>query len=236
MKESERLSRYTVDYFTRPRNKEIKIFLAHTLRPDQVAALAYAFAVPGFHPDPAARGLPIVGDLWKSQCNAILNKATRVPSLVLDVGCGRGELLAALSHMQVPCIGLDPTPGAAALVPKTLKEWAGIEDPGQRFHPHSFYTSLCSLWSHDIDTVLFVESVEHIPSREFTLGWPLVCRTLDRTGGVCVFTNWVDFWPIKPDNTGYDHVSLIDDDLYDHLANDAKSTIFREGSHLVLQF
>lgn len=236
MNESERLAHYTVDYFTRPRNKEIKTFLAGTLRSDQVAALAYAFAVPNFVPDPKARDLPIVPNQWRKQCDAILDRGTRCPNLVLDVGCGRGEMLVALTYMQVSCIGLDPTPGAAQLVPKTFKQWLGADSVGQRFHPQSFYAGMCSHWHLDVDTVLFVESVEHIPSREFDLAWPMVCSTLSRTGGRCVFTNWVGFWPIKPDTTGYDHVSLVNDDFYDRLAKDARSTIFREGSHLVLQF
>jgi hypothetical protein len=95
---------------------------------------------------------------------------------------------------------------------------------------------MTSLWALDIDTIIFCESVEHISSDEFTLGWPLVCQVLDRTAGRCIFTNRVDFWPIPVDRTGYDHITRIDDGLYDRLTRDARSTIFREGSHLVLQF
>ena len=40
----------------------------------------------------------------------------------------------------------------------------------------------------------------------------------------------------KDSNAGWNHIATIDDTTYDSLAAQAKSVVFRQGSHLVLQF
>ena len=87
------------------------------------------------------------------------------------------------------------------------------------------------------DTIVFCESIEHIPEREFEIVHShFILPCLEATSGRLVITNWITKHPIRADGGGWDHVRAVNDDFYDELVKTARSVIFREGSHLVLQF
>ena len=89
------LSLYTEDYYTRD-IAETWFWRNGLLRPDQLAAICYAF------------GLPFTGGE---------GLARREPGYVVSVGAGRGELEARLQALPgvTMVTGIDPSPGAAAM-------------------------------------------------------------------------------------------------------------------------
>lgn len=241
--EGERLSHYTAkSYYLPTRWVENRSWHHKTLRSDQLAAIGYSLGYPtfrqictrlshlGIHHDhprvlPPGPYCPLVQVLGKGR--------SRTPNLVLDVGCGRGELMLSYYLLGIPCIGADPSPGAATLVPQTMA-WEGIE--GYRFVNKGLRDALTDLHDEPVDTIIFCESIEHIREEEFDQAWPIATDVLTRSHGLLIIVNWIDFWPIPVDKTGYDHIRRIDNRLYDRLSKDARHTTFRDRSHLVLQF
>jgi SAM-dependent methyltransferase len=132
----------------------------------------------------------------------------RYPGVITSIGCGDGVLERFLEDLGYTVIGVDPSPGAQALYQGTV-----LVD---RYPGHA-------------GTVLFVESVEHLPGDVFDDIWARI-----PAGTRVVFTNWVGFHPIEPDGTGWDHITRIDDAFYDRLC-EGHRVVKRNGSHLVLE-
>lgn len=142
--------------------------------------------------------------------NPILNPTQytlRHPGVIYSIGCGAGSLEKRLEDMGYTVIGVDPSPGAKEL-------YRG--------------STLVEEYEGGGDTIIFCESVEHLFKDQFDAIWN---KIPDKAW--VIFVNWPDYHPLKLDNSGYDHVRLIDDEFYDQL-QEVSRVIFRRGSHLVL--
>jgi cyclopropane fatty-acyl-phospholipid synthase-like methyltransferase len=157
------------------------------------------------------------GELRPDQIAAIeyANRG-RKPVRVLSIGCGRGFV----EHTLANC-GADVT---------------AIECADNRKFDNFrlILGGMDTIPDEDFDTVMFIESIEHIEEEEFERNWPRLVAMLIRTGGRLVIVNWETLHPI-PLN-GWDHVRVIDDALYDRLSLPAARVVHRSGSHLVLDF
>lgn len=243
LSEDERLKKYTPEYFTGRRCPEIRTWEAQRLRPDQLAAIGYALGYPDYESvrrvlslDKDPRAIP---DFLFSRYACMLDEhKTRTPGCILDIGCGRGELMLSFGIIGLRCVGIDPSPGAAELIPVTMDTWYRVQQEEYEFWPCNMQNGIGHVWDRGIllDTVIMCESMEHIPEDEFETAWPVVCELLTETGGMFIAVNHIDKWPIPVDHTGYDHIRRVDDDLYDRLIKSAREVIFRQGSHLVLGF
>lgn len=133
---------------------------------------------------------------------------TRKPGRIVSIGCGEGQLEAWLEQQGHEVVGVDPSLGARHL-----------------------YRGSCLMGHYDGtgDTVLFVESLEHLSDDVRDDIWQRI-----PTGARIVIVNWPDEHPIDPDATGWDHVTRVDDALFDRLA-EGHRVIVRRGSHLVLE-
>lgn len=185
------LTHYSADYYQRDQIIETWFWRVGLLRPDQLAALCYILGKPFWGRD----RLP-----------------ERKPGLVLSVGCGRGELEAALERLGVQVLGYDPSAGAHDMYEGT-RLTAELDDETIRV-------------AH---TVVFCESLEHVPADEI---WRI--RKALTSGTRLVVTNWPDYHPIEVSRDGWDHITRVDDDLFDRLAEGA-SVLVRRESHLVLE-
>jgi hypothetical protein len=87
----------------------------------------------------------------------------------------------------------------------------------------------------DYDTILMVESLEHIPAEAFD---PVMEDIMNNFHGYFVVVNWKDYHPIAIGQfaSAAEHCRLVDDALYDSWAARAKRTVYRDGAHLVLEF
>lgn len=131
----------------------------------------------------------------------------RTPRNIFSIGCGRGDLDKRLLDMGYNVVGVDPSPGAKVL-------YRG--------------STLVDAYEGGGDTIIFCESVEHLFPDQFAEIWNKIPDS-----AWVIFVNWPDYHPLRPDNSGYDHVRLIDDAFYDQL-QEGNRVIFRRGSHLVL--
>lgn len=181
------LTNYTPGYYYRDQ-AEYWFQRWDLLRPDQLAALCYAFNWPFFSE------LPILPQ--------------RDPGLVYSIGCGHGILEAKMEQMGCRVTGIDPSPG-----PKEI--YRG--------------TQLLDEYPGGGDTIIFCESLEHIPVEDIFTTWSRIPSTAR-----IIIVNWVDHMPIEPEPPFNDHITLIDDALYDKLS-EGRNVILRRGSHLVLQ-
>jgi SAM-dependent methyltransferase len=60
--------------------------------------------------------MTLAHDRWHGDADTVETKLlVRLPSPVLDVGCGPGRLVAELSRRGIPALGVDPAPHAIAL-------------------------------------------------------------------------------------------------------------------------
>lgn len=238
--EPQRIAKYTRGYFTDRNMPEIRSWFQKTLRTDHLSAMGYALGHKSYKSIVQALNLPEDPKILPSRTFDKLafeleKTMTRTPKTVVDVGCGRGELLAAFHLLGVTCWGIDPAPGAASLVPETLS-WVGMSR--NYFINKGAFEGLLSVPTGvPIDTVIFCESIEHIRPEEFEKAFRYVKNILfGKDGGLLIIVNWIGFHPLKPDHTGYDHIRLVDDAFYDRLSKEAKRVVFRFGSHLVLEF
>ena len=244
MNKQNRYAHYNHDYYIGRACPESQSYDKHILRPEDMgAAFCYALGYTSYEQVAQALRIPPDAPRWIDSPLDFAEqvyivpawiKQPRWPRLVLNVGCGRGELDAAFYRLGVPCVGIDPSPAVRKIYENTVREWgkadysafigAGFAHAAQFFRPMM------------IDTAIFCESLEHIPRAEFEEGWRTLMPLLNRNNGLLIITNWLNYHPILPDDTGYDHVTLVDDAYYDWLAGQARQTVFRRGSHLVLQF
>lgn len=148
----------------------------------------------------------------------------RRPVHVLDVGAGRGELSAMFALCGIPVTGVEPH--ATKLYERTLRSWAKAEPR---------VVADVAKVKEPADTVIFCESLEHIPEDVFDAMWDRIVPWLNQYQGRLIVANWEENHPIEPDGTGWDHVRRVDDALYDQLA-EGRSVVFRRGSHLVVDF
>lgn len=156
-------------------------------RPDELAAICYAF------------GRPFTGKY---------DDKPRDPGVIFSIGAGEGNLEKRLENMGCEVYGVDPAPGAKEL------------------YKGSF---LFEVYPGGGNTIIFCESIEHLYPEQLDEIWKKI-----PVGARVIIVNWLDFHPIEPDGTGYDHVRRIDDDLFDQLS-EGNRVIFRKGSHLVLE-
>jgi 2-polyprenyl-3-methyl-5-hydroxy-6-metoxy-1,4-benzoquinol methylase len=145
--------------------------------------------------------------------------------LVADIGCGMGFLTFKLLKKGIACVGIDP------YTEELFKEQASRKGVNATF----INGGLNDLPKLDFDTIVFCEAVEHIAEEEWDRNENKLIDILKKNNGILIIVNWVDNHPIHPDNTGFDHIRVVDDTFFDHLCAFGK-VLVRNGSHLVIKF
>ena len=236
---------YTRNYFFKRDCPEVNSYKLGIIRPgDMGAAIGYSIGyldlesvcdVLGANPDDP-RALPTHMN-GQEQVQALMAGMTRKPGLVLDAGAGRGEISALLNHAGIRCIAIEPASVGPDMIRETSLKYCGAKYPERRILNTGLYDGLLRMQGDDDtpDTVIMCESLEHIPEREFDRSFE-VMRYMLRGGGRLVITNWPDFHPIERTPLHWDHIRTVDDSVYDRMAGRAARTIYRRGSHLVLEF
>lgn len=156
---------------------------------------------------------------------------TRNPGRVLDVGCGRGQLEAALMCLDIPFLAIDFSKDAVELTKETCLAWSGIsERDEERFQIQNIQLKDLEHGVAKFDTVVFSESIEHILKEEFDRAF----MSFQAAHALLIIVNDLELHPIKTDDTGWNHIRRIDDEVYDDIAKHGE-VIFRNQSHLVVQ-
>ncbi len=152
---------------------------------------------------------------------------------VLDVGGGRGEVALSLAYLGRNVQMVEPHKDAEAWLTATHT----LFFPGSALKTNLINAPvpecLSSLDLEFVDTVMFVESLEHIPEDCFDLFWPPVRWALAKNKGRLIVANWIDYHPLEAVNA--EHCRRVDDALYEELAQGGVVK-YRNGSHLVVDY
>lgn len=233
-------NRYSVGYFSAGKAEDIPYFKKQLRQGDMLPAIYYALGGTSYGEkeekdfavcDTLDKQIDMLKKLEKLKMGKLENK--RRPRKVISIGSGRGEIDAVFRLLGIDCICVDPSPGAAIMYAQTMDKWANTQN--YKFVNKRYKDSLSDI-GDDFDTLIFCESIEHISADEFESVWTTVKNILNKNNGLLIITNWANFHPIYPDDSGWDHIRIVDDKFYDYLSMDAKKVIFRRGSHIVLQF
>ena len=245
------LSNYKRRYYFREHDKTCdfyqEAYYKRVLRCGDIgSAISYALGITSYKDVREVLRFPEGNDhdtrLWidldttlEEQFERIRTKGKRNPNLVYSIGCGRGELETALHIHGIPVIASDPCPVLNEMTEETAKRWNNGNGPTFL----NMYTGDATdyLVDHGLvpDTVIFCESIEHVHVQDFDRAWKYLKDCLELTHGLLIITNFVTFHPINA-SSKWDHITRIDDKFMDNLISQAKLVVFRQGSHLVLQF
>ena len=141
----------------------------------------------------------------------------RRPFTILSIGSGIGILEKFLERLEIRLliIGTDPSPDAAQIY------------QGSLFYPMGFVEAVTEIKCYD--TVIMCAVLEHIPQGDIEAGIEEISNRTCRL----IITNRLEYHPIRPN--GWDHITKIDDDLFQVIANKG-SIVFHHGSHLVVDY
>lgn len=235
---------YDFDYFTKAdgimswKSKSLKFG-------DTLAALAYAFGLtwedmvqafkPAFDYNEHGRGESTDVSMIQAQCTFLQHEGRRVPKRVLEIGGGRGEVATALRYMGVDVVSVELGPEATKWYQATAYHYFDNEIPAVVPINKPIQDALGELDLSTFDTILMIESLEHIPEDQFEPVWQAI---RNKFTGRFIVTNWPDYHPIwiGRDASPEEHCRLVDDALYDKWSSEATSVYTRRGSHLALDF
>lgn len=207
---------------------------------DQLPAICYAFGLDSFEEvrdlyefnDIGKSGEPFIGAV--EQLLMLMNfEIDRYPKSVVDIGGGRGEIAVAFSFWKDIKVQLiEPSSCASALLEMTREKFSIWENVKLWNKELKIARKLVD-WD-GVDTVIMTESIEHIEQEDFDGTFKYYIKpTLQKNRGLLIITNWIDFHPIEPLLPF--HCRRIDDSFYDSLVLGGK-IIFRQGSHIVIQY
>ena len=212
---------------------------------DALAAIGYAFGLPSFDAVREALSFTGTGQCVEDGMDAGAQLArltalqTRAPRGILEIGSGRGEVAVSLAHLGYPVQAIEPSPGAVEWCARTAERFYGqaVSALPLRILNAPGHTVLDEIDWSAIDTVLMVESLEHILAEDFEPVRLRIVEALRKNSGRFIVTNWIDYHPIE---VGWYaatdvHCRLVDDALFDEWAKEG-NVVFREGAHLVLDY
>lgn len=162
---------------------------------------------------------------------------------ILEIGGGRGELSCMMTNIGIPHTSVEACLDADEIYRITGNHFYGDDFKHQSpiAKPFEILLESGEIDLKNYDTLMFVESIEHIPTENINY---IFSKIVSDFTGRLIITNDIYYHPIigsldDPDNHAAnieEHVATIDDDLYDSWCKLAKRTIHRNGSHLVLEF
>jgi hypothetical protein len=172
----------------------------------------------------------------------LISNKKRNPT-ILEIGGGRGELSVLMSKLNIQHTSIDVCLEANDLYEMTGKKFYGNDFIHQApiVAPIEKLLLENTISLKDFDTLLFVESIEHIPSENFKY---VFSRIIENFHGRFIVTNDFHHHPIigtldnpgDPGATIPEHIATINDTIYDSWCEHAKSIVYRNLSHLVLEF
>lgn len=211
---------------------------------DTTAALCYAHGITWedlklgfpdvFSTDHDGRSERYPGKL-EQQLEFIKTNAKRNPGRILEIGGGRGEVAQVAKYFGHDIVSLEPSTDADKWYKETATHFFGNEFDAVMPDARPLLEATPDLDLSSFDTILMVESLEHIPQEQFEPFWQKVVETFQ---GRFIVVNWVSYHPIAVGQYAgpEQHCRLVNDELYDTWSAQAKSCFWRNGSHLVLDF
>lgn len=163
------------------------------------------------------------------QLDFIKINRTRTPKKILEIGAGRGEVTGFLCELGYDVTAIEPSPNAQEIHNRTHNALFG----------KTFQYQLLNAPIHELnidysqyDTILMVESLEHILAEHFDPEWQKIAEEFC---GYFVVTNWHAYHPIKVGQYANPqiHCRHVSEELYDDFAGSG-ITKHRYRSHLCI--
>lgn len=211
---------------------------------DALAAIGYAFGLSSL--DAVRACVPFEGDGnpapddgldAAAQVARVVAAKSREPRGTLEIGAGRGEVSVSLAHLGYAVQAIEPSVDATSWFARTAEHFYGAESRVRLLNAPAHTVLDAVDWS-TVDTVIMVESLEHVLAEDFAPVYERVVTELRRTRGRFIIVNWPSYHPIQvgwyaPPTV---HCRVVDDALFDDWSKGAASVVFRQGSHLVLDY
>jgi len=218
---------------------------------DNIAALSYACDI---HWETLVESFPDVfnknkhGDTFDHNYNIFdieeyIKKNQKRHPRVLEIGGGRGELSNLMTVLGFQHISVEVCLEADRWYQETGKHFYGEQHKHQSPIIGPIETLLADnkIALGSFDTIILAESVEHIPTPNFNYVFDRIAQEFR---GKFIVTNWKYYHPIvgcldSPHMQGFlldEHVADINDEVYARWASKAKKLVYKDGSHLVLEF
>ena len=212
---------------------------------DALAALCYAHGI-GFAQLKAQWPEVFTEERWDAgteslnrryideQLDFLKTHATRHPKNVLEIGGGRGEVAATLHRMNIPVTSIEIGEGADQWYTETGHQFFGQDWQNVKPLNMGVEEAIDQIDITTFDTIVMVESLEHIPAEKFDPVWQKISQQFH---GLFIVTNWLIYHPIRVGQyaSEFEHCRLVDDALYDEWTAQSRRCVFRDRSHLVLE-
>ena len=206
---------------------------------DQWPALCYMHGIydpPDLDIKPEGKTRDEFLKLLSDQINFLKINQKRTPRSVLEIGSGSGQVSCTLSHMGYSIQSTDVNPHAGEF------HQARAIDMYNNKIADDYHILLGDLTSvaeklnlENVDTVLLIESIEHIYNDEWQNFLKLALPSFKKNHTHLIITNFQDWWPIGGMD-GEEHCNTIDDVFFDQLTSFSNKVLFRDRAHLVLEF
>jgi len=166
------------------------------------------------------------------QIDFVKTHAKRTPKKILEIGAGRGEVTLFLTAMGYSVTAIEPSIDFEELIKNTNQKLF----PDQTIEGYKYINSPIHLTDIDYseyDTIVMVESLEHILAEHFDPQWDKINQTFQ---GYFTVVNWKKYHPIAVGQYASKqiHCRLVDDELYDKFSRNHTVKV-RDKSHLCIE-
>lgn len=169
----------------------------------------------------------------QDQIDFLEQNKTRTPTKILEIGGGRGEVSNVMKKMGIPCDSVEFGEGAFAWYLETGCNYFGADFESTTPINESIEDAIKHLDLSSYDTIIMVESLEHIPEDNFN---STENKIFEEFHGLFIVVNWKSYHPINIGSFAAPHIHcrVVDDALYEKWIAQSKSCVYRDGSHLVI--
>ena len=161
----------------------------------------------------------------------------RIPKSILEIGSGRGEISCTMSHMGYPVTTVDVNDSIERFHRVYAQQWFGSEtDDTHTLMISDLVAAQQHLDLSTVDTIIMVESIEHIFADEWWKFYDFILPIMQQNHTQLNITNLKEFWPLGGRGDRAEHISLIDENFYDQLVEQSQAVLYRDRSHISLQY
>jgi cyclopropane fatty-acyl-phospholipid synthase-like methyltransferase len=173
-------------------------------------------------------------DQLQEQLHWIEHNRQRRPQSVMEVGSGNGEVSYFFWKLGYPVVSVDCNPSAALFFSNTATRFFGPSDDRHTLCLGKT-TAFLDHIPQDLDTLILVETIEHILADEWAEFFKSVQPVLARNQGRFIVTNTI--WPLGGDQDPADeHIARIDDNFFDNLIAQGGRVLYRSFGNLCIQY
>jgi len=199
---------------------------------DNFAAILYAHDINYLdcvkHFNIGQNGRTVIDFSLQEQYDYLIQNKKRTPKKILEIGGGRGEVATFLTYHKYDITSIEFSESAKDWYKKTAIQYFNQEVPVKLLNVN---IKDIEIDISEYDTIIMCESLEHIPEEHFNNFYQNMKNNFN---GYFIITNWLTYHPLRI--TGKEHCREINDELYDNFSQDALRTVFRNQSHLCLEY